>query len=505
MNKAKIRVLFIGNALGVIIIAISVLIVFAMDDSVSNENISISSPSDNIQTSDTDISVASHQNSLSENSKTDKNSVDSGTSNNEISSAISSRSNSPISLPVSSDVTVKDYFISYDKLEFDLKTRLNIGVFVSPPPGFITDQNYRNIKNAGFDYVIGMTERTPENIILALDCAKQNGLGYIAQDPTIQSLNGKDKEFLAELLEEYGNHPALLGIMFRDEPSATLFPSHKALFEEYRRLYPNKLPFANLFPNYASPLQMGVDTYQQYIDDSIEIVNPTILSYDFYPFPAYGINPLFFNNLDIVRIAASKKGIPFWTFVQSMGWGGPGGMRNPDANELRWQINMNLAFGSRGMTYFCYWTPPASGENFGNACVDLDGNLTADYYEAKQINAEVRKYDAYLMKLKCEGIMVSGDADLGIGIESDLLKSYGPVKAVSGDAAVIGCFDGAEGKGVFAVNYSYTKNASVTFSIDEMISSGASIRSSESVVFASGSAITVSLKPGEGKLISFNK
>ena len=58
-------------------------------------------------------------------------------------------------------------------------------------------------------------------------------------------------------------------------------------------------------------------------------------------------------SLAVLRANALRVGIPFWNFfgVESVFGGEP----DPTEAQIRWQVFTSLAYGAKGVLYFCYW------------------------------------------------------------------------------------------------------------------------------------------------------
>jgi hypothetical protein len=86
---------------------------------------------------------------------------------------------------------------------------------------------------------------------------------------------------------------------------------------------------------------------------------------------------------------------------------------DPSEPQLRWQIATSLAYGARGVIYFCYWTPylpvtrPDPVGDWNGAIVRSDGTPTRHYQHARTINAALANYGRVQMKLIPHPIGVS--------------------------------------------------------------------------------------------------
>ena len=119
---------------------------------------------------------------------------------------------------------------------------------------------------------------------------------------------------------------------------------------------------------------------------------------------------------------------------------------NSDENiydEQRWLVWSQLALGSKGVSYFCYWTP--YGFKGGPFSFHWDGTKTRMYDILKNINAEIQPIGQILMKCHADGAIMTNPffnfalyENDGIG-----LANYGPVLGLTkgnSEDVVVGCF-----------------------------------------------------------------
>ncbi|MBX3178937.1 MAG: beta-galactosidase [Candidatus Hydrogenedentes bacterium] len=259
-----------------------------------------------------------------------------------------------------------------------------IGLWVDPPLDERADERYRELAEAHFTLVIGGFGG-PEAALQAALCEKY-GLGLIA------SGRRGDPADLAD-------GPAVWGYALRDEPHARDFPELRERADAVRAARPGKLPYINLFPNYADAEQLGTETYEEHVRLFIETVRPEVLSMDNYPLfhPGRDTRERYRENLEIFREQSQAAGIPFWNFFNTMPYGPH---TDPTEGQLRWQIYTSLAYGARGVLYFCYYTPAGGEFPKGGAIIQRDGRRTRHYYEAQRINAELKRLGPVLMQLR---------------------------------------------------------------------------------------------------------
>ncbi|MDI4648014.1 beta-galactosidase [Cohnella hashimotonis] len=357
-----------------------------------------------------------------------------------------------------------------------------VGMWVPPPASEISVERYKEIRDGGFTFVIGFREIEDgeETVIKALDCAEANGLKYLVSDPRVKNLALSELSEMGPLVAPYSAHPAYMGHLFFDEPGAEEFERLAALADNYYAHVPDGLAYVNLLPTYAKPPMWGTDTYADYVERFLSTFKPKVLSYDHYPLLMNKNKPDYFANLWSISEACRRHDVPFWLFIQTLSFNGK--YREPNEAELRWQVNLSLAFGAVGIQYFTYWSPDDwNNETFGEALIRKDGSRTEQYDRVKRINEELAVVGQVLQSLRPEGILVRGEIPDGV---ERVLPSFGPVAGLEGDPVVAGCFSAdGEPDSLFVVNLSHDNQA-------ESI-----------IVFDQAPSVTIRLEPGAGKLI----
>jgi hypothetical protein len=174
----------------------------------------------------------------------------------------------------------------------------------------------------------------------------------------------------------------------------------------------------------------------------LNAIDPNYLSYDSYPLlKTGGIIQDYFYNLDFIRAKTLEREIPFWTFIQTLSIAQTPGVpdkRDPSEKEIRWQVWINLAFGAKGIQYFCYWSPGSGAEVFSNALITREGKKTDKYDYVKRLNSDLRKTGKILLECDATGV-IQTTVDPYPLYEGNR-KSFGPVKKVAGDDNIVGCF-----------------------------------------------------------------
>ena len=318
-----------------------------------------------------------------------------------------------IDAPTPRDVTVIDAPAPRDVPAEDVAVArppgITIGFWCGVPERFLNAQRVGEIAEAGFTLVNAPCEATsPGYNRRALDLAAAAGLDVIVSDPRL-SLAAVGTDVTANVrsvVDELSGHPALLGYHLFDEPGTSRFATLAAAVAALRAQDPRRLGYINLFPDYASPAQLGAPSYDEYVRRFIAEVSPPVVSYDHYNFLLGGADgPSFFANLDVVRARSLERGLPFWQYIQSISYVGHRATTGP---EKRWAALHTLAYGGTGVLYFTYWTPPQTAEQFGEGILTREGARTAQFAEVQSINRELAAMGRHLIHATSTAVFHNG-------------------------------------------------------------------------------------------------
>ena len=350
------------------------------------------------------------------------------------------------------------------------------------------DQHYADISAANFTMVLGgFGAKIKETVPKQIDLCEKYDLKVVVDRAGWTP---------AELPES----PVVWGYRIHDEPYAKDFPGLRDVVAEIRETRPGRLSYINLFPNYASEQMLGTKTYDEHVRKFVDEVDVDVLSMDHYPVitPNEDTRSGYCTNLDVMRKYSLRKGIPFWNFFNAM----PFANRiDPTEAQIRWQIYTSLAYGTKGVLYFCYWTPIGDAFSKGGAIITAEGRKTRHYEQAKRINHGVKCMGPTLMHLTSTGVYrVEPDDDPGEVLED------APIGLTNGDY-LVGVFDHADGRrGVLLNNYSFAYTAWPTVEFDVPLDQihEVSRETGEEVPLVDDSpamdGFQVSLDSGEGRL-----
>jgi hypothetical protein len=239
-----------------------------------------------------------------------------------------------------------------------------------------------------------------------LDACAAAGLKALVNDPRAQGYDWQNvdeaaaKKNIASLVAETGNHPAAIGYYLTDEPNVALFAGMAKVVAAIRAAAPGKIPFINLLPNYANAGQLGASSYDQYLETFVKTCNPSILSYDHYALMDDGsLRDGYYQNLESIRRASLKQGIPFWNVVLAVAHLS---YRPPTQADFAFQAYTTLANGGRGIVYFMYFCPLVG--NYRMAPIDPFGHRTTTWFNMQNVNLQVLERAPTLAKLKSDDV-----------------------------------------------------------------------------------------------------
>eukprot|EP00750_Incisomonas_marina_P018867 INCI3160.1.p1 GENE.INCI3160.1~~INCI3160.1.p1 ORF type:complete len:434 (-),score=66.14 INCI3160.1:134-1435(-) len=266
-------------------------------------------------------------------------------------------------------------------------------------------ERYQEIRDANFTAVLGgFGATTPDQIQAQIAAAEANGLGAIVHAD--MGLNISDLPS--------SNSSAFWGYQLQDEPPASDFQQLADDMDGFAAARPDKLVFINLLPNYANAQQLGTPTYGEYVEQYVDTVQPDVLCMDHYPLftaPDTATGNMtkqgYRDNLDVLRDVGLRKDLPFWNFFNVMPYDNH---EDPTLAQIRWQAFTSLAYGSKGLLYFCYWTPPGfiGGGMITPRKDTASGAISFEkgphYFHAQTVNSQVLAYESHLFNATSTGV-----------------------------------------------------------------------------------------------------
>jgi hypothetical protein len=336
-----------------------------------------------------------------------------------------------------------------------VQDRFAVGFWVDPPVDSAAEARYAEIAEANFTFVIAnFGARTEADVRRVLALCEKHSLRAIVTTAGLAP-------------EKLPDSPACWGYTIADEPGAGAFADLRNIVASIRRARPGKLAYINLFPTYAPLGALGTKSYEDYLTRFTKEVGTDVLSMDHYPLfkPDADGREGYRANLAAIRKAALAAEVPFWNFFNAMPFGPHS---DPTEAQLRWQIYTSLAYGARGVIYFCYQTPQGAEFPKGGAILTRDGRRTRHYDEARRINAALMSLGPVLLKLTSTGVFrVTPKHDPAAVLQGT------PVKSLTSDPPggdfLIGTFRHTDGRQAVLINnyrFDYSAWPTVAFVTD---------------------------------------
>ena len=380
----------------------------------------------------------------------------------------------------------------YSKKEFE------IAGFVSPRE--VSEESFQTYKDAGFNLVaFGSVEEEWSSDIQyylgsnitkkALDICKKLGLkadlqfgaGWVVDD--IEG-EGYYSEKPFSQLDIYGDYKDIItGIHIYDEPNKDAIDTcaNKTFIEDFKNTYPNASYVINITPKYAGSTPYGFVTYDQlveyYSENIMSQFEKPYISVDYYPFPSeesggYARRQDLLITYNTIANAAKKYNAKKRMILQAST--GAEFAESLTEADMRFQVNMALAFGADQLQYYCYTVPLYYDYNY---CVMTREDTPSDvYYWLKDIHKEIQSYADVILSYDWADVtaVIANNFSANYDINSIRMKdlvafedSEHYITAASTADLVISRFESDEyGEAFMLVNYSEdrenTNTATVT-------------------------------------------
>lgn len=391
-------------------------------------------------------------------------------------------------------------------------------------PQYFTDEVFKLIADSGINLMVySATDYAshPELVEKNLELGEKYGVGVFVTDNDV--LASTTVEEVKEKIAKYSDRKAFCGMYVVDEPTSTcycdadgsrLIPKYETISKILQQdlnlpCYINLLPVL-LIEDYQKK-------YEQYVNEFCDILQPKMVCWDYYPFDKYreGNMALYFYNMNVIREAAMKRGLPFWAFVQAGSQWNDGWKKFdsetpywPNESQFNWNVNTSLAFGAQGIQYFPLLQPiqftlttTDEGDYERNGIIGGMCNKTQWYYYAQTINKHIAAIDEVLMNSVHKGIIASGEqAKKDLSMTTCVIEAgnFEQLKSVVGDT-IVGCFNYQGKVALYVVNYSFDNAQNITLEFDGVQNLKMIQNAKESEVNAD--TLTLDMAAGEGILI----
>lgn len=399
-------------------------------------------------------------------------------------------------------------------------------------PDYLTDEYWQAMADCGVNLMshsITDYSSAPQEVEKNLELGEKYNIAVVVDDATVRNMADQEEisvEKLTQQLSKYMNHPAFGGLYVVDEPMTSYFAPADDLARElyrYEELSPLLTETVGIFcyENALSSMTGSneFENYERYLREYCDVLKPTYLQYDRYPFDEAqeGLESRYFYDLSMVRKVAQEYNIPFWTFIQAGSqWNDGMDYFNstdywPDEGEFDWNINTCLAFGAQGISYFPFIQPyyfayaeDGAWDFERNGIIGAWGNKNRWYYYAVNMASHIQAIDEVLMNSVSKGVIASGeDASKQTELAKEAMidgTSWRELKSVEGDA-LIGCFNYQGRTALYVVNFSQ-ENAQVVNLHFQGTYNVTKIQNAESENLC-GDGMVLDLAAGEGVLLVF--
>ncbi len=386
----------------------------------------------------------------------------------------------------------------------DVCKQFLVSFWCAPPEEETSLERYREIAECGFNVALPPCGAWSVDLNRRiLDLCQQTGMKAIIGDGRVTAKSPNDPDFARNLdavLTDYAHHPALGGYFLVDEPNASAFPLLGAVNRYLLQKDPKRLPYVNLFPNYASEAQLGTPTYDEHVSRYIREVQPALVSWDHYALFENDERDIYFENLEIVRRHCLQAKLAWVQIVLSVPHGP---YRDPNEVDLHWQAYTTLAYGATGILWFTYWTPPYDAQwRWRNAIINEKGLPSSKYTILKDLHARIRALAPVQMRLRSLGVYHTPPVPKG----ATALDSRSPVKQCDTEEVLIGWLRDAQRRDyLWVVNRSFRERRRVALRLRPGVREVGEVDQVDGLVrpvryAASSHILHTTLSPGAGRL-----
>lgn len=374
----------------------------------------------------------------------------------------------------------------------------------------ITLVNYQNAKDMGLNKMFVWRGKTQAQLENLFSYAKTVGIDiiYTVEGNKLNELT--EKETLLRYKDD------IFGINVFDEPKAQKIPELYDIGKSYNEF--NSIKYVNLYPSTVGPENTGYSDYEDY---ARRVVNEfiikqeglQILSQDLYPLKGTPANPkivkVWLQDMEIITKLGIEYGLFTHFFIQSTKHFD---YRRTSTETLRYQMNVFLTHGAKGLTHFTY-AHDGDGR-FDVAITYFDGRKTEKYDMAKTVNHELLAWDhVYLQFDIIENMYVLGEGHSSnpcFELTKYDVESFDYIKAIhTTEDAVLGNFKDKDGNYAFMItNFSdpdLNKTNYVEIDLDNANTAIIYINGIKKIVELNDGILNLELKPSEGAfVIPFN-
>lgn len=201
----------------------------------------------------------------------------------------------------------------------------------------------------------------------------------------------------AEALKDFGDHPAVFGFHVGDEPVKADFANACKANRIQQEMAPHLTPFLNLLPWYpGAEADVGFPSWAAYLDAFVDQAHPAMIPYDCYSQMKPGREgwEQYYINLREYKAASERHGLPLWSTLLTVGHYH---YRCPSEDDLRWQVNTNLAHGVQGLLWFHFYMVRPH-DNYRLAPIDEFWERTETFAWLSRVNRTLLAWHAPVLR-----------------------------------------------------------------------------------------------------------
>ncbi len=227
-------------------------------------------------------------------------------------------------------------------------------------------------------------------------------------------------EFLRDCMKPYKDHPIFYGIQLLDEPKYDELKTIGQIYRGLKRIDPNMFVQCNLLPlcgvangeNFFPYEGDYIENWKKSLEIYLDETGGDYILFDSYPIANQWwdshLGRTYIKGLQVASQVCKERGVKFYIVAQTFGMTNRFGQYYhimPNESQIRWQINLCLAFGVKQFAYFTYWTKQTNGtktELFhdGQAMMTRDGKRTETWYQMQQIHKEMQKFAPVILNFE---------------------------------------------------------------------------------------------------------
>lgn len=428
--------------------------------------------------------------------------------------------------PVQSDSTedIVQYSYPTEIPTYEENKELEMLAFWSPPG---TLEFYQDMVDCGFTSVIidskyGNTQGS-QTLMDTLEICDQVG---------IKAFPSTYRGTALEISVDYSKFSSFSGF-YTDEPlSKSDFDTIDSNTQKLHSTYPGQDYFylTNLICEaptaYNNDFLYWEDYYNYYFEHSGN--EQKAFLFDHYPLMGNAtkgsISEEWLFILEQYAQLAKEKNIDTWSYIATMSYFS-GTRRKPAEDDIRYQSYVNLAYGAKGLAYFCYMSPgipPYTGDfrlgdyaliNFEDPDDISTFYKTDTWYSTQTVNNELKSFDHVLLSFDWQGVMKNAGSEAATTAgrncfknAKNWIKQHDGIKSISStEDTIIGVFQDDKGyDGFLLVNFSdplYDCTDTVNLQFRGANRAVVYIKGEQQIVDLTDGTYNVTLQPGEAQFI----